>query len=108
MKRLFDIVFSIIGLIICLPIFIGVALLIKIDSSGPIFFKQIRVGKKSKHFTIYKFRTMMANPFKKNLTITTFDDSRITKIGKLLRKTKVDELPQFLNVLKGDMSIVGP
>jgi lipopolysaccharide/colanic/teichoic acid biosynthesis glycosyltransferase len=85
-----------------------VATAIKLDSSGPVFFRQWRVGRKFRRFGIYKFRTMIDDAFDCGLPITVGRDSRITRVGKILRKTKIDELPQLLNVLKGDMSLVGP
>ena len=108
MKRLFDIFFSSIGLLILSPLFVIVALLIKSDSEGPIFFRQERIGKNYKPFRIYKFRTMTVDAEKKGSLITACTDNRITKIGKFLRKYKIDELPQLINVLKGEMSFVGP
>lgn len=108
MKRLFDIFFSFIGLLILLPLFVIVAILIKIDSSGSVFFIQERIGKNFKPFNLYKFRTMIVDASQKGFSITAGGDSRITKIGRFLRKTKIDELPQLINVLKGEMSFVGP
>lgn len=108
MKRIFDIVFSIIGLVLFFPLFIGVAILIKLNSRGPVFFTQIRIGQNFKPFRLYKFRTMRVDASEKGLPISAEGDPRITKFGRFLRKTKIDELPQLLNVLKGDMSLVGP
>lgn len=108
MKRLFDIFFSLIGLLILSPLFVVVALLIKLDSKGPVFFRQERIGKYFKPFRIYKFRTMTVDTVEKGPLITVRGDNRVTKIGKFLRKYKIDELPQLLNVLKGEMSFVGP
>ncbi len=107
-KRAFDIIFSTFGLICTAPIFLIVAILIKADSPGPVFYKQIRVGKDGREFFIYKFRKMRSDVGDKGLKITTSNDSRMTDIGKVLRQYKLDELPQIWNVLKGDMSIVGP
>ena len=122
-KRFFDIVLSFIGLIICLPIFLIISILIKFDSKGPAIFKQPRVGKNGKTIYVYKFRSMVMNAEQvleelmasneniKNeyLTNKKLDkDPRVTKIGKFIRKTSIDELPQLLNVLKGDMSLIGP
>jgi len=107
-KRAFDILVSVAGLIVLLPLLLLVATAIKLDSSGPVFFRQWRVGRKFRRFGIYKFRTMIDDAFDRGLHITVGQDSRITRVGKILRKTKIDELPQLLNVLKGDMSLVGP
>ena len=106
-KRCFDLFFSILGVIILLPFIIIIGILIKVTSDGPILFKQIRVTKDGKLFNIYKFRTMKNNS-EGNKQITVGNDSRITSIGKVLRKTKLDELPQLFNVIKGEMSLVGP
>ncbi len=108
-KRLFDIIFALIILVIFLPIWILIAFLIKVTSHGPIFFLQDRPGQYGKIFKVYKFRTMKPGSEKmiKGKEVTK-DDARITFIGKLLRRTKVDEIPQLLNVLKGDMSLIGP
>ena len=106
-KRLFDVVFSLVGIVFLLPIFIVVSFLIKIDSSGPIFFLQKRVGLNGDIFKIIKFRTMTVN-HNNSLTITLENDERITRIGKILRKYKIDEIPELINVLIGDMSFVGP
>lgn len=108
MKRLFDIFFSLTGLIILLPLFALVAILIKIDSRGHVFFIHKRIGRGLKPFALYKFRTMVVDAPKKGIPITAGDDPRVTRIGRFLRKTKVDELPQLLNVLRGEMSLVGP
>ena len=107
-KRAFDILVSVAGLIVLLPLLLLVATAIKLDSSGPVFFRQWRVGRKFRRFGIYKFRTMIDDALDRGLPITVGQDSRITRVGKILRKTKIDELPQLLNVLKGDMSLVGP
>lgn len=106
-KRVADIFLSIIGLIILLPILLVVSLLIKIDSKGPIIFKQKRIGKLGKIFNIYKFRSMTVGAEKYGV-YESKNDSRVTRIGKIIRKLSIDELPQFINILKGDMSIVGP
>lgn len=119
-KRGIDIILSFIGFIICLPLFIIIAILIKIDSKGKVFFKHTRVGKNGKVLKIYKFRTMVENAedlikeftpkqkkeFEENFKLE--DDPRITRVGKFLRKTSLDELPQIINILKGEMSIIGP
>ncbi|CEK32831.1 sugar transferase [[Clostridium] sordellii] len=107
-KRLFDIVASSIGLILLSPILILIAICIKLDSKGPVFFKQVRVGKNKELFKIYKFRTMVTDAEKLGKQITVGNDTRITKVGTFIRKCKLDELPQLINVLKGDMSLVGP
>ncbi|WP_147676914.1 sugar transferase [Algibacter pacificus] len=107
-KRAFDVTFSILGLIILLPFLCIISILIKIDSKGPILFIQSRVGKDFHDFNIYKFRTMKQNSQKKGLLTLGLQDKRITSLGYLLRKYKIDELPQLINVLKGDMSFVGP
>lgn len=107
-KRCFDICASLFGIILFLPFYILISLLIKLTSKGPVLFKQIRVGKNGKKFKICKFRTMIVDAEKKGLQITVGEDKRITKIGKILRKTKVDEMPQLFNVFLGQMSFVGP
>ncbi len=108
LKRVFDIVFSMLGLLLLGPFFIIIAIMIKSTSSGEIFFRQIRVGKDGKHFRIHKFRTMVVDAESLGDKITVGDDVRITLIGKFLRKYKLDELPQLLDVIWGAMSIVGP
>ncbi len=120
MKRLMDIVGALCGLILLSPIFLIIALLIKLeDPKGPIFFKQNRVGKNEKEFEMYKFRSMITDAEEKLKDLLQHnevsgamfkmkDDPRVTKIGKFIRKTSIDELPQLLNVLKGEMSLVGP
>ena len=107
-KRIFDFICSTLGLIVLSPILIAIAIKIKTGSDGPVFFKQIRVGEKNKEFEILKFRTMVVDAEKLGRQITVGNDSRITKIGAFLRKYKLDELPQLINVFKGDMSLVGP
>jgi lipopolysaccharide/colanic/teichoic acid biosynthesis glycosyltransferase len=107
-KRIFDIIFSSIGLILLAPLFIVIAVLIKVDSKGEVFFRQVRVGKNEVPFKIYKFRTMASKQKGSELKITIGNDRRITNIGKTLRKYKIDELPQLINILKGEMSFVGP
>lgn len=108
LKRIFDVVVSIAVLILLSPVIFLISLLIKKDSPGPVIFKQQRVGLKGKEFTMSKFRTMWADEKPYDWTPTSLDDKRITSFGKFLRRTSLDELPQFINVLKGDMSIVGP
>ena len=107
-KRIFDIVATIVGSIILLPIIIPIALWIKLSSKGPLFYIQKRVGKDFKEFDLYKFRSMIIDADKVGPSVTSGDDPRITKVGKIIRRTKIDELPQLLNVLKGHMSLVGP
>ncbi len=107
-KRLFDLFFVIPGLIVLSPVLIVIALLIKLKDGGNVLFKQVRVGKDGETFDVLKFRTMVVNAEKLGNKVTTGDDPRITPIGKVLRKYKLDELPQLINVLKGDMSLVGP
>lgn len=119
-KRVFDLVISTIGLIMLSPIFLILAIIVKLDSKGPVFFAHTRYGKNGKKFKMYKFRTMyenaqdMINDFtpeqmkewKENFKLQ--NDPRITKVGKFLRKTSLDELPQIVNIIKGDLSIIGP
>jgi len=119
-KRIIDIVLSALGLIVLSPLFLIIAVAIKIDSKGPVFFRHRRIGKDGKYIYIYKFRTMLPNAedmiknfneeqmkeFKESYKLK--DDPRITKIGRVLRNTSLDELPQILNILKGDLSIIGP
>jgi len=107
-KRLFDVIFSFFGLIIVFPILGVIAVLIKISSPGPVFYKGERVGRYGKLFKIYKFRTMISNAEKAGIWSTSVNDPRLTKIGKFLKKYQIDELPQLINVLKGEMSLVGP
>ena len=108
LKRLFDIIFSAFGLILLLPLFVIIAVLLKLESKGPVFYKQIRVGKNNLDFYIYKFRTMYVGADKKGLLTIGNRDPRVTKLGYYFRKYKLDEFPQFINVLIGDMSFVGP
>lgn len=119
MKRLFDIVAATCGIVILSPLMIIIAILIKSEDHGPIFYKQVRVGKNGKLFKIYKFRSMFVNADKmldklkeqndvEGPMFKMKDDPRVTKIGRFIRKHSLDELPQFFNVLKGDMSLVGP
>jgi lipopolysaccharide/colanic/teichoic acid biosynthesis glycosyltransferase len=108
-KRLFDVVFGIIGFVFVSPLFVIVAIAIKLDSKGDIFFKQARLGKDKKPYMIYKFRSMVTNA--ENMGAGIFNmknDSRVTKVGQFLRDTSIDELPQFINIINGTMSFVGP
>ncbi|MFL0246904.1 sugar transferase [Candidatus Clostridium stratigraminis] len=118
-KRIIDLILSIIGVILLSPVYLAIVIAIKLDSKGPAIFRQTRIGKNSVPFTIYKFRTMIVNTeSKRELQIDSSDiknfvfqsksDNRITKIGNILRKTSLDEIPQLFNVIKGNMSIVGP
>ena len=107
-KRVFDVVVSLGALIVLFPFLLLISIWIKLSSKGAIFYKQERVGKEFRPFMLYKFRSMVVNADKIGPGVTSGDDPRITKIGKTLRQTKIDELPQLLNVLKGDMSVVGP
>jgi len=106
-KRIGDIIISLMGLIILSPIMIMVAILIKFESKGPIIFKQERLGLHGKVFKIYKFRSMCVGA-ERGGVYETKGDVRVTKVGKIIRKTSIDELPQFVNILKGEMSIIGP
>jgi len=108
MKRLFDILFSLLVLTIGLPFALIIALLIVLDSKGSVLYRQSRVGRNNVDFQLYKFRTMCTGADKGSLITVGGDDARITKVGRFLRKYKIDEFPQFLNILKGEMSIVGP
>jgi lipopolysaccharide/colanic/teichoic acid biosynthesis glycosyltransferase len=106
-KRIFDCLAAFIGLLLLLPLFVLISFWIKLDSAGPVFFKQERVGRHGVVFCIFKFRTMMVNTESKG-QITVGRDARITHIGHMLRRYKIDELPQLINVLFGEMSLVGP
>jgi lipopolysaccharide/colanic/teichoic acid biosynthesis glycosyltransferase len=107
-KRILDIVFTSIGIVPLLPVMGIIALLIKLEDGGSVIFKHERVGYRFKKFKLYKFRTMVENAQKLGPSVTKADDPRITRLGKFLRKYKLDELPQLFNVLKGDISLVGP
>ena len=107
-KRILDILITLIGTILFFPLIIAVSLIILLSSGYPVFFLQERVGKDWKIFKIIKFRTMVKNAEKMGMGISSYNDTRITSIGKILRKFKIDELPQFFNVLAGNMSLVGP
>ena len=108
MKRLFDIVASGLGLIVLSPLFLILAIWIKLDSKGPVFYRQVRVGYKNKDFGIFKFRSMRVGADKGSLVTIGGRDPRVTKSGYWIRKFKMDELPQLINVFIGDMSLVGP
>lgn len=108
MKRLFDVIASGLGLILLSPLFLILAIWIKLDSKGPVFYRQVRVGYKNKDFRIYKFRSMRVGADKGSLVTIGGHDPRVTKSGYFIRKFKFDELPQLINVFLGDMSLVGP
>lgn len=106
-KRIFDIVVAIVSLIILSPVFIILSIAIKLDSKGPVMFRQVRVTQYEKKFKIFKFRTMVNNADKIGTQVTTKNDTRVTNIGKFLRKCRLDEIPQLFNIILGDMSFVG-
>ena len=106
--RFFDFILSLVGLVILAPLFIVLSVWIKIDSKGPVFYKQVRVGQNSKDCGLFKFRSMVVDADKKGLITVGGRDPRITRSGYFIRKYKLDELPQLINVLLGDMSLVGP
>jgi lipopolysaccharide/colanic/teichoic acid biosynthesis glycosyltransferase len=106
-KRAFDFVAALLGLVLLFPLLLLVALCIKLDSAGPVLFRQERMGKGFRPFYIYKFRTMVHDASQRGRPITFGADPRITRLGRLLRQTKIDELPQLINVLRGEMSLVG-
>jgi lipopolysaccharide/colanic/teichoic acid biosynthesis glycosyltransferase len=108
MKRIFDVLSSAIGLLVLAPVLAAVALAIKLESRGPVFYRGLRAGRHGKPFRIFKFRTMVVNAEALGSASTAEDDRRITQVGRILRKVKLDELPQLLNVLRGEMSLVGP
>jgi len=107
-KRILDVVGSALGLVLLLPVLAVVAVIIKLDSPGPIFFRQVRVGWEGRSFRIFKFRSMVVGAARAGTALTVRADTRITRAGMFLRRSKLDELPQLINVLAGDMSIVGP
>lgn len=107
-KRIFDVFFSLLGVLVLAPLFLFIGLWIKFDSPGPVFFRQERIGRFGKSFRIFKFRTMNLDAESKGRQITVGEDPRITPSGRFLRQYKLDELPQLLNVLLGEMSLVGP
>lgn len=108
MKRLFDIIFSFLGLMVLSPLFLLLAVWIKLDSRGPVFYRQVRVGRHNRDFRIFKFRSMRVGSDKGSLVTIGGRDPRVTRSGYYIRKLKLDELPQLINVLIGDMSFVGP
>jgi lipopolysaccharide/colanic/teichoic acid biosynthesis glycosyltransferase len=107
-KRLFDVAVSGIALLFLWPLFLVLAIAIKLDSKGTVFYKAERIGRHGEPFRMYKFRTMVANASEIGPSVTYLNDPRVTKLGRYLRDTKLDELPQLINVVKGDMSMVGP
>lgn len=107
-KAFIDITLSVIGLIVCCIPMLIITIVIKCESKGPALFKQKRLGKNQKVFTVYKFRTMCDHAFEKGGVASSESDSRITKVGKFLRKTSLDEIPQMINIIKGEMAIIGP
>jgi len=107
MKRLFDIIVAVFMLILLAPLFVIISIMIKMDSKGPVLFRQTRVTQYGRHFKIFKFRTMIHNAEKSGTQVTVNNDQRVTKVGKFLRKYRLDEIPQLLNILAGDMSFVG-
>jgi lipopolysaccharide/colanic/teichoic acid biosynthesis glycosyltransferase len=107
-KRLFDLVTASIALLLLGPIFVAVAVAIKLDDGGPVFFRQVRVGHRGKHFRIWKFRTMITDAERRGTQLTVGVDPRVTRVGQWLRRLKFDEIPQFINVVTGEMSLVGP
>lgn len=107
-KRCFDLVVSILFLLVASPVLAIIALAVKLDTSGPVFHTATRIGKDGRPFTLYKFRTMVRDAAQTGPAITRGGDPRVTRVGHFLRRYKMDELPQFINVVKGDMSIVGP
>ena len=108
LKRIFDFILSLLALIVLFIPMLIIAIIVKCDSKGPAIFKQKRIGKNKKRFTIYKFRTMCNHAYEKGGIACSESDSRITKVGKILRKTSIDEFPQLINILLGQMSIIGP
>jgi len=107
-KRYLDICIALTGIILALPLFLLAAILIKLDSRGPVFFIQTRIGRNNKPFNAFKLRTMVDGADKNNVHVTLEGDKRITRVGKFLRKTRFDEVPQLINILKGEMSFIGP
>jgi lipopolysaccharide/colanic/teichoic acid biosynthesis glycosyltransferase len=108
LKRAIDIVGALLGLVLLSPVFAAVAILIRLDSRGPVFFRQERVGRGGRPFDIFKFRSMRVGAARMGVALTVHQDKRVTRFGAILRRSKLDELPQLINVLAGDMSLVGP
>jgi sugar transferase (PEP-CTERM system associated) len=108
LKRWIDLLFSILGIVLSLPLSLAIALAIKLDSRGPVFYKQVRVGEEGRQFTLYKFRSMQVNAEQHGPVWAIIGDIRVTRVGRVMRKLRIDEIPQLINVLKGEMSFVGP
>lgn len=108
LKRLFDLTGALLALALLWPLLLGIAIAVRLDSPGPALFRQERVGRKGRPFRIHKFRTMVADAPARGLPLTVGTDPRITRVGAWLRRTRLDELPQFIDILRGDMSLVGP
>ena len=108
MKRAFDFVVALVGLVFLSPLLVAISVVIRLSSPGPAVYSQVRVGQGGRHFRLLKLRSMVANADRIGTSVTTSADPRVTAVGRLLRRTKLDELPQLWNVLKGDMSLVGP
>lgn len=108
MKRSFDIIFALCGIVLFFPLMVFIAIFIKIESEGPVIYKGVRTGRGGKPFNVFKFRTMVEDAEKKGGPSTALNDHRLTRIGRFLRKYKLDELPQLMNILRGEMSFVGP
>jgi len=107
-KRILDVVLTLMGLVVAIPLMIVIGIVIKLESKGPVFYCQERVGKNGKVYTLYKLRSMYENAEENGAQWAEKDDPRVTRVGRFIRKTRLDELPQLFNVLKGDMSLVGP
>lgn len=107
-KRLFDLFWSLLGLVLLSPLLVLVAIAVRLEDGGPVFFRQVRIGQQGRPFRIWKFRTMVVDAERQGRSITVGEDPRITRIGRFLRNTKLDEIPQLLNVAVGEMSLVGP
>ena len=107
-KRTFDLVLSVFGVVLLAPVLVAVAMMIKVESAGPVFYRGLRMGRRGKSFRIFKFRTMVEDAEKLGGASTPEDDPRVTRVGRFLRRYKLDELPQILNVITGEMSLVGP
>jgi len=107
-QRVFDLLASLVGLVLLFPLFVLIAIAIRVDSPGPVFFRGQRVGQDGHLFRLFKFRSMVVDAARRGPAITAAGDPRITRVGRILRQTKLDELPQLINVVRGEMSLVGP